>query len=91
MLHEAGDGEDPAAEEAVRNVEVPVLLVLGHAEQAGGDFQFGRRFLRFVFLVVFLFGVGFGAGTGASGALGEGCRGERKEEGHGGDEGLFHR
>ena len=61
MLDEARHGQDPAAEEAVGNVEVPVLFVLGHAEEAGGDFQLGRRFLRFVFL----FGVGFGAGTGA--------------------------
>ena len=90
MLDETGHGQDPAAEEAVRNVEIPILFVLGHAEEAGGDFQLGRRFLRLVFLFVFLLGVGFGARTGA-GTLGQGGRGERKEEGHGGDEGLFHR
>ena len=91
MLDEARHGQDPAAEEAVGNVEVPVLFVLGNAEEAGGDFQLGRRFLRFVLLVVFLFGVRSGSRTGTSRALGEGCRGERDHEGHGGDEDLFHR
>ena len=39
---------------------------------------------------VFLFGVRFLVRAGA-GTLGEGSRGERDEEGHGGDEDLFHR
>ena len=87
MLDETRHGQDPAAEEAVRNVEVPVLFMLGHAEETGGDFQLGRRLFR----LIFLFGVGFGARTGTAGALGEGCRGERNREGHGGDEDSFHR
>ena len=66
MLDETRHGQDPAAEEAVRNVEVPVLFVLGHAEETGGDFQLGRRLFR----LIFLFGIGFGAGAGTSGALG---------------------
>ena len=88
VLHESRDGKDAAAEEAVRNVKVPVFFVLGDAEQAGGHFQFRRRFLGF--FLVFLFGVGFGARAGA-GTLGQGSRGERNHEGHGGDEDLFHR
>ena len=86
VLDEARDGQDPAAEEAVGNVEIPVFFMLGHAEEAGGDFQFGSRFLR----LVFLFRVGFCVWFGA-GALGLGGRGGGHDEGHDGDQDLFHR
>ena len=35
----AGDGQEPAAQQAVGDFHVPVLLVLGHREQALGEGQ----------------------------------------------------
>ena len=87
IADEPRHGQDPAAQQAVGDVEVPVLLLLGDAHQAGGHIQFRCRF----FCVFFLFRVGLAGGGLGGGTLGERCRGGDHEQGHGGDQDLFHR
>ena len=85
MVHKAGDGEDPAAQQAVRHVEVPVLLVVGHPDHAGGDGEF--RFRLFRGFLLFGFGILAGPGTGF---LRQGDGSRDNEQCHGGEEETFH-
>ena len=78
---EAGDGQDAAAQQGVGNLQVPVLFVLGHGEEALGEVQLdGRSFLLFIFFLFFagirLFPLG----------LGREAEGQGKEE----QKGSFH-
>ena len=71
IAHIPGDGQETAAQQAVGDFHVPVLLVLGHGEEALGKVQLDRGGFLFGLL---LGSILVGAGARPAGGLGEGVQ-----------------
>ena len=85
MVHKAGDGQDTPAQQGVRNIEIPILFVMGNADESVRYGQFRLRFLRsFLFLGI---GILVISGSGLLGQ-GEGSRGHKQR--HRGEEDSFY-